>query len=381
MGVQSVLFAWLLTVALHETAEWIGIAQLLLNLPTLALVLFGGAVADRNDCRRLLMRLQFLIALPSFVLLLLERTNQLAFVVMCGYALAMGTLGAFLVPARDSLLNRVSGENVQRTVPILMLVQFVAQLFGQLLAGRADAFGAAPLLAVQCAVMLAAIYASYQLRPAPPTPRAAATHHFADIRDGLAEVIRSPSIAPVVLYMFTSGIATIGLYLVVVPLIVRDVYQGGSNMLAWFNICFMIGVALVSVALMRFGPVRRQGRALMLAYVGSVAVVLTLRVAPPEWLAYAAMLIWGVAAGFSMSMSRSLVQSAAPPAHRARILAAYQLGFMGGAPIGALANGYQIKLFGLPNAMLVAAAIMAVIWFATLALSRLWYLEPAEAAA
>ena len=258
IGIQNVLFAWLLTVSLHESAERVGIANMLLNLPTLVFVLFGGAFADRNDCRRLLIGLQLLIALPPLALLLLHVSAGLDFSAMCAYAVAVGTLGAFLIPARDSLLTRVSHGNLQRAVTMLMLVQFVAQILGLLLARYADRVGAGPLLAVQGAVMLAAILSSQRLRPAPPEPRSRATHPLADIRDGLAEAARSPKIAPVVLYMFVSGIATIGLYQVALPLLVRDVYQGGSAMLAGLNIGFMVGVALVSVVLVRYGQVDRK---------------------------------------------------------------------------------------------------------------------------
>ncbi|HYM30636.1 MAG TPA: MFS transporter [Candidatus Cybelea sp.] len=377
MGVQNVLFAWLLAVHLHESAERIGIAQMLLNLPTLCLVLFGGAVADRHDCRRLLMRLQFVIALPPAVLLALDATDRLDFSSMCAYALAQGTLGAFLIPARDSLLNRVGASNLQRAVVTVMLVQFSAQLFGLSLGGTAGRVGAWPLLAAQVSAMLLAIVSSYHLNPAPPVPRESTTRHLADIGDGLREAARSPAIAPVVIYMFLMGIVTIGVYLVALPLLVRDVYSGGSAMLAGLNVSFMIGVALVSVLLMRFGPVRRQGRAMLLAGICSMSVVLTLRTAPPEWAAYACFFVWGMGAGVAMSMSRALVQAAAPPAHRARILAVYQLGFMGGAPIGSFVNGYLAKLFGLLDAMLIPAAGTAVIVFGAMLLSSLWRLEPA----
>jgi MFS family permease len=340
---------------------------MLLNLPLLVLLLFAGAVADRSDCRRLLMRLQMLLILPPLALLLLQATGVLNFLAMALYAIAVGTLSAFVMPARDSLLTKVSSAEIQRGVTMMMLVQVGGQLVG---------VGPIPLLAAQAAVMAVAAYSSYRLNPAPPEPRESATRHVADIVAGLGEAFRSPRIATVIVYIFADGVLFIGLYLVVLPLLVRDVYGGGSAMLAGLNSCFMIGITLMMLALLRYGDVRRQGRVLMLAASGDFIIPLTLRLAPPEWLAYGGLLFWGLGAGLSMNMSRSLVQGAAPPLHRARILAIYQLGFIGGAPIGSILIGYLVQRYGLFDAMLWPVLAMAAVWIATFLLSPLWRLEP-----
>jgi MFS family permease len=375
-GIQSVLFAWLLAIGLQESAEHIGVAQMLLNLPLLVLLLFGGAIADRSDCRRLLMRLQLLLTLPPLALLLLQTTGGLDFLAMALYGIVVGTLGAFVIPARDSLLTKVSSAEIQRGVTMMMLVQFGGQLTGILLAGTAGRVGPIPLLAAQAAVMAVSAYSSYRLNPAPPEPRERATRHLADIVAGLGEAARSPRIASVIIYIFADGVLFIGLYLVVLPLLVRDVYGGGSGMLAGLNSCFMVGITLMLLVLLRFGDVRRPGRALMLAAVGDFVVPLILRLAPPEWLAYVCLLFWGLGAGLSMNMSRSLVQGAAPPFHRARILAIYQLGFIGGAPIGSIFIGQLVQRYGLFDAMLVPVLAMAGVWLAVFLLSPLWRLGP-----
>jgi len=379
MGIQSVLFPWLLTVLLGETADRVGIGQMLFYLPTLLLVLYGGAVADRNDCRALLLRLQFAAALPSLLLIGLTLGGLLNFSALVLFALVTGTLSAFLTPARDSLLTRVSGGDIQRAVNALMMVQFGGQFLGLMLAGSASWIGPLPLLALQVAAMLVAVFTTWRLDPAPPQPRLLKTRQLADVVDGLREVLRSPQIAPVVLYSFATGLLLMGLYLVVLPLLVRDVYRGGSEHLAGLNICFIVGVSVASLGLMRYGQVRRQGRAIMLASFGSAGVVLALHLAPPLPVAYLALFVWGLAAGVSMNMGRSLVQGSAPPSHRARILAAYQLGFVGGAPIGSFVVGYLVAALGLQNAMLVPLAGVAVLWIAALLFSRLWHLEPPPA--
>jgi membrane associated rhomboid family serine protease len=46
-GMQSVVFAWLVTMLLREPAERVGLAQMSILLPGMLLILLAGAIADR----------------------------------------------------------------------------------------------------------------------------------------------------------------------------------------------------------------------------------------------------------------------------------------------------------------------------------------------
>lgn len=65
---QTIVFPWLVTVVLHEPAARVGIAQMSLMAPSIFLMLLGGAVADRADCRRGLVRGHLVAALPPLLL-------------------------------------------------------------------------------------------------------------------------------------------------------------------------------------------------------------------------------------------------------------------------------------------------------------------------
>ena len=53
LGVQTVFFTWLVTLALHESPDKVGLAQFTMMLPTLALILWAGVAADRLGGARL----------------------------------------------------------------------------------------------------------------------------------------------------------------------------------------------------------------------------------------------------------------------------------------------------------------------------------------
>ena len=74
-------------------------------------------------------------------------------------------------------------------------------------------------------------------------------------------------------------------------------------------------------------------------------------------------------AGTTMTMGRTIVQVAASENHRARVLAAYQLGFSGGAPLGSLMMGLLVGWLGIFDAVLIPATVMvgilALLYFVT----------------
>ena len=83
-------------------------------------------------------------------------------------------------------------------------------------------------------------------------------------------------------------------------------------------------------------------------------------------------LVWGLGAGVVMTQGRTIVQAAAPETHRARILSLFQLGLMGGAPLGALLIGYLAAFTGPRGAAVYPAGCMLLVLAGLLARSRLW---------
>ena len=74
-------------------------------------------------------------------------------------------------------------------------------------------------------------------------------------------------------------------------------------------------------------------------------LILVLLWTPPHWVFLMVVFVWGIAAGISIAMSRSIVQDAAPKEKLARALSIYQLGFMAGMPIGAAIMGFLADLY------------------------------------
>jgi len=125
------------------------------------------------------------------------------------------------------------------------------------------------------------------------------------------------------------------------------------------------------IALLRIGLVSAVGKMLASGISSGLVVIALLAIPKPFWMLCVLCLIWGIAAGCSMSSGRTIIQNRAPQSHRARILSVYQLSFMGGAPLGALITGIAADWFGAHRAPLFALIGMSVLLLITASSTRL----------
>jgi MFS family permease len=158
-GIQTVLLPYLLAIELRQPADRFGVTLMFGQLPVLLLLLVGGWAADRVDPRRLLMGLQAVGILMPMVLASVLWLGQVSEPIAVRGV--WGIVSAFAMPARDGLLNRVAGANVQRMVTMTMGIQFGTQMLGQALAGQAGQWGAISVLLAQCVVLAIGVYTAY----------------------------------------------------------------------------------------------------------------------------------------------------------------------------------------------------------------------------
>ena len=387
-GLQMVLFPYLITGQdhLHMDGLALGLANMALSAPSVIFLLIGGVVAERADGRRLLIVLHLLAAIPALFLALAVARGQLTYPGMIIYGLTIGTVGAFMMPARDSIVNEVVerrmrvGSNVtlQLGVTLATMAQFLAQIAGLILAGYADkmtrmpqwlgGFGIGPiaadklLLAQGGVLVLGTLFAlnlakGRQVR----TGRSGIGAAFGDIAEGFRAVRSDGRLWAMTALMFGVGIFVIGAFLVVLPIVNRDIYGFGSDGIRDMFVTFWMGAFVSSVVLSIFRRIKRQGRLLLVAQFLGSSSILAMMWEIPHWAFLGIVFIWGLAAGISIAMSRSIVQDAAPKEKLARVLSIYQLGFMAGAPLGAAVMGALVDLFGPHRIAIVPAGGMTLI--------------------
>lgn len=376
LGVQTVFFTWLVTLALHESPDKVGLAQFTMMLPTLALILWAGVAADRLGGARLATWAQSLSLLPVLGLLALLARDALSYSGVLVYALAMGVVQAFLTPARDGLLAQLAGDRLQRAVVQVSLVQFGVQLLGFLVAGLTDAMGPLGVLSLQGLFLAfgALCFATLRRRlPAPPpAPAQSAEPLSQGLRAGIRTVLAVPALRTVVLINLAVGLLFMGSFQVGIPLLVRDVFDAGAAELAALNAVHVVGAVVTMVSLLRYGDVLHPGRLLLLGVLLGVGGLSGMGLSPSfAWVLFFNF-CWGVTGGMVMAMARALMQEGAPEGQRGRVMAFFTLTFMGAGPLGALLSGYLVESLGSRLALITPAGLMLLVILTVIARSPLW---------
>jgi MFS family permease len=380
LGVQMVLFPWLVAVVLHMDAFAVGAAQTALMAPSLLFLPLGGLVADRGNPRRLLLRYHLLYAVPPLVLAGVLASGGLSYPLLIAYGIATGAIGAFAIPTRDALLPIVARRGgLPRAVALVTALQFSGQLLGIACASSADRWGPVPLLLLNSGLLLLGCLAVWRLPDPPPHAARAHSSFWRSIAEGITEAARSEQIWPVLLVNFGVGVFYVGPFMAVLPLAVRDNYGGRALELSYVNLAFWTATIVASMALV--GLARRlslRGRLVAGAVSMGALILFALASLPPFPVFVALIFVWGLGAGVTMTQSRTVVQIVAPATHRARLMSLFQLGLGGGGPIGALLAGTICSLWGLRAALLLPAAAMLLLIVVVLGRSRLWTMRTME---
>ena len=378
LGVGQLLLPWLLAIYLEESATRIGLAQMIAQLPVVMLVLWGGWLGDRMDQRRLLIYLTGIMAIPPLVLAAIFYWGSVTYALVVVYSVIMGCFMAFVQPARDALVNRVAGQRIQQVVTITVGLQWGVQIIGFAIGSTADFVGPTILLLLISLFMGAAMLAVKLIPPLGEIESETTDGIVSQIKDGLRIAWSNLKIRTAMLQILALAVFFSGAYLVLLPVMIRELYGGGSLGLAGgfgFNLA---GTVLATLVLMKTGRIRYPGRALIFGTLFSCSFLLTLTLPLVDWLFYLILFFWGAGGGLIVIMSRSIVQENAPDTHRARIMSIFSLAMMGGSPIGSLLMGLLIDQVGVHMATLFPVIGMIITALFLVVRLPLWGIQSAS---
>jgi len=380
-GIQSVAFAWLVTIVLAESPTMVGFAQMAFLLPAMLLMLIGGSLADQVGGRRMALIGQLLAAVAPLFLMVTILLDQFTYTLLLVFAVIIGCSQALVTPARDGLLAQVADGNIQQRVVQVSMIQFGIQMLGFIIASFADTVGAVVILGLQSLFLLCGAAAFYRLQlpfEAPVRHSNKMLQQIAySIVEGYQSVRQSPHMSAVVIQNCAMGVFFMGSYIVTIPLLIREVYAGSSVELSWVNGANSMGLVLTMFLLMRFGDIKRQGRAMLIAQIcGSIALL-----SGGLGLGFISLIVcvfaWGLCGGVAMTMSRTVMQEQARDDQRARMMSFYSFSFMGAGPIGALLSGFLVDLLGASMALIICSVCMLIVSIYMSFRSPLWALGKA----
>ena len=315
----------------------VGVAEM---VPTLAVGLLGGSVADAADRRKLVLVTSSCMAAVSAAFAAQAFAGLRLVWLLYALVAVQSALGAVDRPARSTFIPRLLPASQLPAGLALNRLSFQVMLtVGPALAGL---IAAAPHLGLRACYLIdaisfaAALYGVARLpamRPqggaARPGPRAVA--------EGISFIRRSQVLAGA--FLTDLNATVFGLPMALFPAINAERFGGNPRTLGLFTAAIGVG-GLVSAALS--GPIRhvsRQGRAMLAATVVWGAAFAGFAVASSLWLTLSLLAVAGAADTFTVVFRGAIVQAVTPDQLRGRILAADYVVGAGGGQLGSLEAG------------------------------------------
>lgn len=362
VGIQTVTLPLFIRGRVPTDTRALAIAAALIaqTLPGALLTLVGGAVADRVERRRILVRTYAVVALVSSAYVLLAAIDFRQVWPVYLLAAIVGSAGAFTNPARQSMLRLlVTPEQLQNgvilgTTGYMATFQFLGPSIGGLVA---DAAGLIPAFALE--VVLLAIAAAIFSGVGTDVPTPTGRNILGDLIDGLRYVRSEPAILSLLLLSTTIGLFFIGPFGVTVAILVPDVLHAGDKWVGLLTGCFGGGV-LIGSMLLTLKRLPRRGIAVGATTLVGGILSIAYGLSTTLWISAALQFISGLNAAVFANYAVALLQERADPARLGRVMSMYSLAFFASMPIGYAQAGLVTARFG-PQATLIESGVLAAL--------------------
>ncbi|MFI6899728.1 MFS transporter [Nonomuraea sp. NPDC050394] len=346
---------WVLT----HSSLWVGFLSLANLIPLVVFGLWGGAVADAMDRRKLLL-IGSLIAWASTLLILLQALLDLRNVYLLLGLMAVNATGfAITSPTRGAIIPRIlPPERVPAANALQSLVFSVGAVAGPMLAGVVmAASGFAAAYAIDAVLFSAGLYAAVKLPPLPPVGEVTRPGARA-VLDGLRYIL----VTPVLLMSFVVDIIAMVFALprALFPELAATRFGGSELALGWLNAAMALGSFAGALFSGWVGRVGRQGLALVLVIALWGLSVAAAGLAQSLWLVVVFLALGGAADVVSSVWRQSILQLYAPDEMRGRLQGVFMVVVAGGPRLGDVRAGATATVFGLAGAWVGGGLACAV---------------------
>ena len=365
IGQQMTAMAVALQVyAITGSSFYVGLVGLCSLVPLIVFGLYGGAVADAVDRRRL----GLATAAGATVLSAALAATAIAHLRMVGLLYAIVALQAVCFamnsPARSAMTPRLlPAEQLPAANALASLAGGVGQMAGPMLGGVfVGLWGYQAAYLIDAVAFTASLYAMWRLPAMLPGET--------DEADGAAPVRRRPSVMEGLRYLaarpnlrttFVSDLAAMVLAQprVLFPAIAGLWYGGGTSTVGILAAAPAVGALLGSVFSGWLGRVRRQGFAVLVAVASWGAAVAVFGLTRNLLLGLVFLAVAGCADTVSMVFRNTMLQSAAPDDMRGRLQGVFLVVVVGGPRLGDFLAGSASDLFT-PTAAVVGGGLACI---------------------
>jgi MFS family permease len=328
--------------------------------PLVAMSLYGGALADRVDRRRMLLADQIALVLISLALTAGARAGRPPRALLYVLAGLLAGFGAIQNVARSAIVPNVVAPAQLRGALALSFGLFqLTIVIGPALGGVLIATtGLALVYALDAASCFGMVFAALALAPQPPHTHGAAHPPIVrSIREGL-RFVRSES---ALLGSFGIDLAamTFGMPRALFPVLSLTVYHTGAAGTGALYAAVSFGATIAALTTGWLAHTRRLGRVVVWAVLAWGAAIALAGLVSSLWPALALLALAGAADSVSAVCRSTINQTLTPDAMRGRMSSVFSLVVTSGPRLGDIESGTVASLTT-PRVSVVSGGVACV---------------------
>jgi MFS family permease len=369
MWMNDVAAAWLMT-TLTTSPVMVALVQTASTLPVFLLGLPSGAMADILDRRRYFAATQLWVSVNAMLLAALSLAGQLTAPMLLLLTFSNGIGLAMRWPVFAAIVPQiVSRADLPAALALNGIAMNLSRVIGPALAGALlAAVSPAAVFVLNTVLAATAMVLILRWRSDARVSTLPGERFVGAMRVGLNFAWQSPRLKVILLRVFLFFLQSTALT-ALLPLVARTLHGGGAGTFTVMLSCLGGGAV---VAALYFPKLRARFNRDQFVLAGTVihaALSCVIVWVPELWVALPAMVVIGMA---WISVANSLTvaaQVAMPDWVRARGMAIYQMGLMGGAAMGSLLWGQVAALVGVVATVVIAAGCGVLVLLLTRALT------------
>ncbi len=328
---------------LTGSSAYVGLTGLVALIPLLVFGLWGGAIADAVDRRKLLLVTNVGVTVTSAVLWL-QAFLDIGSVWLVLVLLAVNqAFFAINMPTRGAVVARLVPDNL--IAPATALSSTMATfgaVFGPLLAGSLiPVLGLSTLYLIDVIALTVTLYAVWKLPPIPPLGEIARRAGIRDIIDGFKYLATQKILLASFLVDIIAMVA--GMPRALIPEMAERTFgdpPGGGPALGWLYAALPAGAMLIGLFSGWLTRIRKQGVGVIVSICVWGAAIVGFGLAQSLWLAVFFMALAGAADMVSAIYRMSILQVATTDEMRGRLQGVFTVVVAGGPRIADLTHGW-----------------------------------------
>lgn len=351
---------------------FVGLAE---AIPAIGIALYGGYIADKYEKRKMLLLVYtgaIIAAATMFTVTLNSMSSYIhvGWIVPILYAMifANGVVRAFYGPAAFTVYSHSIPREVYPNASTWSISAFqAASILGPMTAGFIYAFahkifpqvsGITATFGMVILFLFAATFLVYRLRTYPPVfvPKE-------NIWKSLSEGINFVFSNKIMLYAMSLDLFSVlfGGVVALLPVFALDILKVGAEGLGIMRMASSLGAALTVLIMIRFSPMGRPWRNLLIAVAGFGVAIIGFGLSHTFYLAVFFLFAQGAFDSVSVVIRGTLMQLLTPDHMRGRVSSVNSMFLSSSNEIGDFESGIAAKLLGTIPAVLFGGSMTLLI--------------------